>query len=55
MQRVAAGARADGTLTALGGEYTCALGWDGWLAPTAGPSQLLYACDNVRTVEQERS
>ena len=46
-----AGARADGTLTVLGGEYTCALGWDGWLPPTAGPTQLLYACDNVRTVE----
>jgi xanthine dehydrogenase YagR molybdenum-binding subunit len=51
IQRVTAGARADGTLTALGGEYTCALGWSGWLPPTAGPTQLLYACDNVRTVE----
>jgi xanthine dehydrogenase YagR molybdenum-binding subunit len=51
LQRVTAAARADGTLTALGGEYTCALGWDGWLVPTAGPVQLLYACDNVRTVE----
>jgi xanthine dehydrogenase YagR molybdenum-binding subunit len=50
-QRVSAAARADGTLTALGGEYTCALGWGGWLSPTAGPLQLLYACDNVRTVE----
>ena len=50
-QRVTAAARADGTLTALGGEYTCALGWDGWLVPTAGPVQLLYACDNVSTVE----
>ena len=27
------------------------LGWGGWLPPTAGPTQLLYACDNVRTVE----
>ena len=51
IQRVTAGARADGTLTVLGGEYTCALGWDGWLPPTAGPTQLLYACENVRTVE----
>jgi xanthine dehydrogenase YagR molybdenum-binding subunit len=51
VQRVTAAARADGTLTALGGEYTCALGWDGWLVSTAGPVQLLYACDNVRTVE----
>ena len=50
-QRVTAAARADGTLTALGGEYTCALGWNGWLPPTAGPTQLLYACENVRTVE----
>jgi xanthine dehydrogenase YagR molybdenum-binding subunit len=50
-QHVTAGARADGTLTVLGGEYTCALGAGGWLAPTAGPTQLLYACENVRTVE----
>ena len=50
-QRVTAAGRADGTLTALGGEYTCALGWSGWLPPTAGPTQLLYACENVRTVE----
>ena len=50
-QRVTAAARADGTLTALAGEFTCALGWEGWLPPTAGPTQLLYACDNVRTVE----
>jgi CO/xanthine dehydrogenase Mo-binding subunit len=51
IQRVRAGATSDGTLTALGGEYTCSLGWDGWLPSTAGPMQLLYACDNVRTVE----
>ena len=50
-QHVTAGARSDGTLTVLGGEYTCALGAGGWLAPTAGPTQLLYACENVRTVE----
>ena len=50
-QRVTAAARADGTLTALGGEYTCALGWGGWLPPTSGPIQLLYACENVKTVE----
>ena len=50
-QRVTAAATADGMLTALGGEYVCALGWRGWLPPTAGPAQLLYACDNVRTVE----
>ncbi|HVM18279.1 MAG TPA: xanthine dehydrogenase family protein molybdopterin-binding subunit [Gaiellaceae bacterium] len=51
IQRVVAGARADGTLTALGGEYLCALGWGGWLPSTAGPMQLLYACENVRTTE----
>jgi CO/xanthine dehydrogenase Mo-binding subunit len=51
VQRVTAAGRADGTLTALGGEYTCALGAEGWLPPTAGPTQLLYACENVRTVE----
>ncbi|HUP33107.1 MAG TPA: xanthine dehydrogenase family protein molybdopterin-binding subunit [Gaiellaceae bacterium] len=50
-QRVTAAARADGTLTALGGEFTCSLGWGGWLPPTAGPMQLLYACENVTTVE----
>jgi xanthine dehydrogenase YagR molybdenum-binding subunit len=51
VQRVRAAARRDGTLTGLGGEFTCALGWDGWLPGTAGPMQLLYACENVRTVE----
>jgi xanthine dehydrogenase YagR molybdenum-binding subunit len=51
IQRLRAGARADGTLTALGGEYHCSLGWGGWLPSTAGPMQLLYACDNVETVE----
>jgi CO/xanthine dehydrogenase Mo-binding subunit len=51
VQRVTAAGRSDGTLTALGGEYICSLGARGWLPPTAGPTQLLYACDNVRTVE----
>jgi CO/xanthine dehydrogenase Mo-binding subunit len=51
IQRVVAGARSDGTLTALGGEYWCSLGWGGWLPSTAGPMQLLYACENVRTTE----
>jgi CO/xanthine dehydrogenase Mo-binding subunit len=50
-QRITVAGRADGTLTALGGEFTCALGWRGWLPPTAGPMQLLYACENVRTIE----
>ena len=51
IQRVTAGARSDGTLTALGGEYFCSLGWGGWLPSTAGPMQLLHTCENVRTVE----
>ncbi len=51
VQRLTAGARSDGTLTALGGEYTIAVGWEGWVASVAGPLQLLYACENVRTVE----
>ena len=51
IQRVTVAGRSDGTLTALGGDYWCALGWGGWLPSTAGPLQLLYACDNVRTTE----
>jgi CO/xanthine dehydrogenase Mo-binding subunit len=51
IQRVRAGARSDGTLTALGGEFWCSLGWRGWLPGTATPMQMLYACENVRTVE----
>jgi CO/xanthine dehydrogenase Mo-binding subunit len=51
IQRLRVGARADGTLTALEGEFVAALGWDGWLGPTAGPMQMLYACENVHTVE----
>jgi CO/xanthine dehydrogenase Mo-binding subunit len=51
IQRLTVGAKADGTITALAGEFTCALGWDGWLPSTAGPMQNLYACENVRTVE----
>ncbi len=51
IQKLRAGARADGTLTALEGEFIAALGWAGWHASTAGPMQMLYACDNVRTLE----
>jgi xanthine dehydrogenase YagR molybdenum-binding subunit len=51
IQRLRAGARADGTLVALEGEFVSALGAGGWLGPTAGPMQMLYACENVRTVE----
>jgi xanthine dehydrogenase YagR molybdenum-binding subunit len=51
IQKLRAGARADGTLTFLEGEFIAALGWGGWHASTAGPMQMLYACDNVRTLE----
>jgi CO/xanthine dehydrogenase Mo-binding subunit len=51
IQKLRAGARADGTLTALEGEFIAALGWNGWLASTAGPMQMLYACPNLRTLE----
>jgi CO/xanthine dehydrogenase Mo-binding subunit len=51
IQRLKAGARSDGTLTALEGEFVNATGWDGWLSSTGGPMELLYACENVRLVE----
>jgi CO/xanthine dehydrogenase Mo-binding subunit len=51
IQRLRAGARADGTLVALEGDFVAALGAGGWLVGTAGPMQMLYACENVRTVE----
>ena len=49
IQKLTIGARSDGTIVALGGEFINALGWGGWSAPTDGPMQMLYACDNVRT------
>ena len=49
IQRLVAGARSDGTLTALGGEFVNAVGWSGWSAGTDGPMRMLYACPNVRT------
>jgi CO/xanthine dehydrogenase Mo-binding subunit len=49
IQRLRAGARSDGTLVALEGEYVNAVGWAGWSGPTYGPLEMLYACDNVRT------
>ena len=55
IQRVTAGARSDGTLTALGGEYFCALGWAGWLPSTAGPMQLLHACETSARSSTARS
>ena len=51
VQRLRAGAKADGTLTALEGEFTMAVGWDGFVSSTAGPMKMLYGCENVRTVE----
>jgi CO/xanthine dehydrogenase Mo-binding subunit len=49
IQRLTAGARSDGTLVALAGEFVNSVGWSGWVASTDGPMRLLYACDNVRT------
>ena len=49
IQRLTIGAKSDGTLTALGGDFINAVGWSGWTAPTEGPMQLLYACPNVKT------
>ncbi|MGH3082408.1 MAG: xanthine dehydrogenase family protein molybdopterin-binding subunit [Gaiellaceae bacterium] len=51
VQRLRAGARSDGTLTALAGEFVNATGWDGWLSSTGGPMELLYGCENVRIAE----
>ncbi|MGH3322764.1 MAG: xanthine dehydrogenase family protein molybdopterin-binding subunit, partial [Streptosporangiaceae bacterium] len=51
IQRLTVGALADGTITALKGDYVASVGWNGWLASTAGPMQALYACPNVATVE----
>jgi xanthine dehydrogenase YagR molybdenum-binding subunit len=49
IQRLTVGARSDGTITALGGEFVNAVGWGGWSSGTEGPMQMLYACDNVKT------
>jgi CO/xanthine dehydrogenase Mo-binding subunit len=50
IQRLRAGARSDGTLVALEGEFVNAVGWDGWSGPTYGPMEMLYRCNNVRTL-----
>jgi CO/xanthine dehydrogenase Mo-binding subunit len=50
IQRLRAGARSDGTLTALEGDFVNAVGWAGWSPATYGPMEMLYACENVRTV-----
>ena len=49
IQRLTVGAKADGTLTALGGEYVNAVGWSGWSSPVDGPMHLLYSCPNVKS------
>jgi xanthine dehydrogenase YagR molybdenum-binding subunit len=49
IQRLTVGARSDGKLTALGGEFVNAVGWSGWSSGTEGPMQMLYACPNVKT------
>src|SRR5918995_567546 len=51
IQRLRAGARSDGTLTALEGEFVNASGWDGWLSSTGGPMEMLYGCENVKIGE----
>jgi xanthine dehydrogenase YagR molybdenum-binding subunit len=50
IQRLRAGARSDGTLVALEAEYVNAVGWAGFSGPTYGPIEMLYACENVRTL-----
>jgi xanthine dehydrogenase YagR molybdenum-binding subunit len=50
IQRLTVGAKSDGTLTALGGDFVNAIGFSGLSMTTEGPMQMLYACDNVRTV-----
>ncbi len=50
IQRLRAGARSDGTIVALDGEFTNAVGWSGWNASTEGPMRMLYDCENVRTL-----
>src|SRR5207247_6684923 len=50
IQRLTVGAKSDGTLAALGGDFVNAVGFSGWSMTTEGPMQMLYACENVRTV-----
>jgi CO/xanthine dehydrogenase Mo-binding subunit len=35
---------------ALEGEFVNAIGWSGFVGPTYGPMEMLYACENVRTL-----
>jgi len=48
IQRYTIGARGDGTLTALGGEFVNSVGAGGWVAMTEGPLLMLYECPNVK-------
>jgi xanthine dehydrogenase YagR molybdenum-binding subunit len=50
IQRLTIGAKSDGTFTALGGDFVNAVGFSGWSVTTEGPMKMLYACDNLRTV-----
>jgi xanthine dehydrogenase YagR molybdenum-binding subunit len=50
LQKLTVGARSDGTIVALGGEFVNATGWGGWVTGTDGPMRMLYDCENVRTV-----
>ncbi|HEY4348365.1 MAG TPA: xanthine dehydrogenase family protein molybdopterin-binding subunit [Gaiellaceae bacterium] len=49
VQRLSIGARSDGTLTALKGDFVNAVGHSGWNSMIEGPMEKLYACPNVRT------
>ncbi|MFL6020078.1 MAG: xanthine dehydrogenase family protein molybdopterin-binding subunit, partial [Gaiellaceae bacterium] len=51
IQRLTAAAKSDGTLVALGGDFINAIGLSGWSATTEGPMKMLYACENVHTVQ----
>jgi CO/xanthine dehydrogenase Mo-binding subunit len=48
IQRYTIGARSDGTLTALGGEFVNLVGAGGWNAMTEGPLLMLYDCPNLK-------
>ena len=41
---------ATGRSSRFDGEFTNSVGWSGWNAGTEGPMQMLYDCENVRTV-----
>jgi xanthine dehydrogenase YagR molybdenum-binding subunit len=41
LQKLTVGAKSDGTIVALGGEFINAVGWSGWSAMTEGPLQML--------------